>query len=1486
MKNILGTLGLILLITSAVAQQQELVEEVSLCNYSGKSYVYTKGVTITATPTCSFVISGLNGPFFIKPAGASLVSKNIPPSLDKNFVREENILKSGVTIENQIPDLLDNEKSVQYRYIDGLGRLNETVNVKTSPLKNDIILATYFDNMGHKRKEYLPYTHSQQNGAYRSAYDAESKTFYSSSPKVGFENLRTFKEDIYENSSLDRITDAYDAGNEWYTAARRNQSHVRVEADPTVKRWVYVDDNTPPTISTYDTLLVNVSIDEENHVTREFIDKRGLTILKQTLETGNYITTPGSVTWLETYFIYDDLGLLKTIVPPEAVSRIGTEYVTDNNTKNEFLQRWCFQFRYDAVQNMTKRWLPGWTDWEYMVYDKWNRKILTQTPAQRTRNEWTFTKYDLHNRAVMTGLWVTTTSYTSVTQGAESSPNRFETSNSTPEGYTLTSTYPTAVSATDIIAITYYDNYTFLNNTNWDAEGPNSNYSPVNIPGFPSTSMFLTNATGHETGSKVKVLGQTKWLNTVKRYDNKYRAVQVISENNLGGRDRLATNYNFAGKILQTQTYHTSSSTTLTVFREYMYDHANRLTKLYQTTDNGTRVLLRSNVYNEVGQLVEKNTHSLDDGLTNLQSVDYRYNVRGWLTSINNSTLTNDGSLNDDNNDIFGMELLYNPATLISINTDPSGTFTTSRLYDGTISAVKWKIDNKVNAPVENIYVFDYDQVKRFKKAYFASKNAGTWTSNVGFYDEHISSYDKNGNINSILRNGKVNGVKAPIDNLSLTYVLNGKRANRLIKVEDASGNPLGYVNGANIAEEFMFDASGNLKFDINKQISDIQYNHLNLPTQIQFTRPGAVVDRIKYTYDGNGVKLKTTVYKNGSSSSDGTLVWLTDYSADLQYDNNTLTFAKTPEGRVLKNTSGFDYEYFHKDRHGNIRATYGLLSETVFHRATMEKPIDRPLETPPGSTLADKEQQTFSNVSTTRHPDPVFNYTTSSAETVTPDKSSITNAFLNKPIGPAKFLTVSAGDRVKMEVFAKYSQVTGSNATIASATLISAVTGSFNINPGELLYSGFNTNVPLIPGTGSASPTLPKAYLAYLFFDSNDIFVTSAAVAISASAHNAFEKLERTFTASQNGKLYVYVANEANVSNSVSVFFDEMLIVHQKNNKSLQVTQASDYYPFGLAFNTFQAQRMKDDYSTVQKNRYGFQGQELQKDLDLGWSEFKYRMHDPSTGRFNAVDPLAVDYSYNSPYAFQENKLGSGTELEGLELNPWTVYKIGQFFYSISPAATMEKGGYAMMNAAAVQHNYATSRGEQYQQAIQNNTSINAIEQTQRVKEWRANAELADVGMELWFWSASGAIGALENAATNIAVKQTIKVGESTLRKATAKLEESVIKEEFSVSFGAAKEMATKGGNNLVQALSKVGGSRSASEFLGWGNKTTILKSASDFTAGQLTKAGYTKQVLTEIHSGLMEAAKKTIPSTGQLNPASVARANQIQEILTMHFK
>jgi len=46
----------------------------------------------------------------------------------------------------------------------------------------------------------------------------------------------------------------------------------------------------------------------------------------------------------------------------------------------------------------------------------------------------------------------------------------------------------------------------------------------------------------------------------------------------------------------------------------------------------------------------------------------------------------------------------------------------------------------------------------------------------------------------------------------------------------------------------------------------------------------------------------------------------------------------------------------------------------------------------------------------------------------------------------------------------------------------------------------------------------------------------------------------------------------------------------------------------------------------------------------------YKYRMHDPRIGRFFAVDPLAAQYPFYTPYAFSGNRVNDAIELEGLE--------------------------------------------------------------------------------------------------------------------------------------------------------------------------------------------------------------------------------------------
>ena len=67
---------------------------------------------------------------------------------------------------------------------------------------------------------------------------------------------------------------------------------------------------------------------------------------------------------------------------------------------------------------------------------------------------------------------------------------------------------------------------------------------------------------------------------------------------------------------------------------------------------------------------------------------------------------------------------------------------------------------------------------------------------------------------------------------------------------------------------------------------------------------------------------------------------------------------------------------------------------------------------------------------------------------------------------------------------------------------------------------------------------------------------------------------------------------------------------------------------------------------------RYGFQGQEKDDEIkgESNSLNYTFRMHDPRVGRFFATDPLEIDYPWNSPYAFSENRVIDGNEIEGLE--------------------------------------------------------------------------------------------------------------------------------------------------------------------------------------------------------------------------------------------
>ena len=125
------------------------------------------------------------------------------------------------------------------------------------------------------------------------------------------------------------------------------------------------------------------------------------------------------------------------------------------------------------------------------------------------------------------------------------------------------------------------------------------------------------------------------------------------------------------------------------------------------------------------------------------------------------------------------------------------------------------------------------------------------------------------------------------IDHLALTY--NG---NRLQAVKDAAtnsvyGNGTEFKDNSNQTVEYTYDKNGNLIKDLNKNISKIGYNLLNLPDEVTFANGNS----IRYEYAADGTKLRT-VHKTGATTL------TTDYCGNTVYENGVL--------RMLLNEAGY----------------------------------------------------------------------------------------------------------------------------------------------------------------------------------------------------------------------------------------------------------------------------------------------------------------------------------------------------------------------------------------------------------------------------------------------------------------------------------------------------------------------------------------------------------------------------------------------------
>jgi RHS repeat-associated protein len=309
------------------------------------------------------------------------------------------------------------------------------------------------------------------------------------------------------------------------------------------------------------------------------------------------------------------------------------------------------------------------------------------------------------------------------------------------------------------------------------------------------------------------------------------------------------------------------------------------------------RIIVSLSSYNEIGQLMKKGLHAVSGTTNFLQTVNYRYNPRGWLTNINNPTLLPDGGLTGSStNDQFGMELKYDNAT------------TSRPQYNGNIATVTTKTAPVSGTTYQSLtYDYRYDKVNRLNDAVSSTGTA----SKDGLHSEYLS-YNTMGDITALGRYDNLAGVRTRID--SLTYSYSGYRQTR---VDDSSSytGAWGFTDAVKQVNEYLYDGNGNTLKDLNKGITGISYNMLNLPQTITKSNGNSVA----YVYDASGRKLRKISVDVASGNT-----MTTEYVNGIEYDSGTaaVTFIQTEEGRARKSGSVYKYEYDLKDHLGNTRLT------------------------------------------------------------------------------------------------------------------------------------------------------------------------------------------------------------------------------------------------------------------------------------------------------------------------------------------------------------------------------------------------------------------------------------------------------------------------------------------------------------------------------------------------------------------------------------
>ncbi len=883
-----------------------------------------------------------------------------PGSADKNYVHTIAPL-IAVSDVSQITDEDDKLESVTY--FDGLGRIIQNIDIRAGGQKQDIKLPTVYDEFGRQAKTYLPHatvTSSVSSYTSNTSLINDLNTYYVSeyANQLNSSNPNAYSETRFDDSPLSRALESGTPGEDWLINPSSDSDHTtKYHYSSNNANEVYKIDypgaSNPLSVAIYyaEGVLLKNTVKNPNWVTTDgqvntkdvFTDKGGKKIAEY-----RYILESSTLKTLKTYYVYDNTGNMVYVLTPKLFTNLGSGTTISVTNLNDL----AFQYKYDTYNRQIEQKIPGKKLWEYMVYDQLDRPILTQDKNLKDDGKWLFTKYDVFGRVTYSGLYTSAltrdqlqTAVDNYISGNTNNLSNIESRTASTSGiggvsinYT-NNAYPTT--GLEVLTVNYYDDYTFT-----DTNKPTT---PTSILDQTVTSRTK----GLATASWTKTLGVSSWSKNYTYYNEKGNVIYIYEKNHLGGYTQNKSRLDFRGKIKASVTEHkkTSSDPPLVIKDYFTYDHVERPLSHTQSIggDNNVlddilslddqsptsdktinhiasesitlspgftalpgfnasietfdRELITYNNYDELGKLINKKiggeANPIIANSTGLQTVDYAYDIRGALKAVND--------VDNIDSDLFAYELNYESG---------EGTNFNAPQYNGNVSQMVWK---SAHNNTKKSYYYDYDDLNRFEKGRYGEGSG--LTSNWQKFEVNVNGYDHNGNISGLTRRGLSSGTT--IDNLTYYY----DNGNQLMKITDVSGTS-GFKNGTNSGDDYTYDDNGNLTKDLNKSISLIEYNHLDLVTKVTFTDG----KRIEFLYDAVGNKLQMK-YVNGGAPT------ITDYLGGFQYVDSDLKFFPTSDGYVNHNSGTYSYVYSLKDHLGNNRVTFenvgginNILSSTDYY--------------------------------------------------------------------------------------------------------------------------------------------------------------------------------------------------------------------------------------------------------------------------------------------------------------------------------------------------------------------------------------------------------------------------------------------------------------------------------------------------------------------------------------------------------------------------